>query len=142
MRAIQFQPEHLRRIKIQPRQSGFSFEGMGIEKYGEAMAANGPSWSLESDDGQIVACGGLFFQWEGRAVAWAFLSESSPMVALTRIAREILSACCIRRVEAWTDVDFPQAQRWIRMLGFSHEGRMASFSPDGHDMDLFSRVVI
>lgn len=136
---VQFEPSDLLGLQLQPAQADFA--PSITPEYAQAMAAAGPSWTLLAASGAVLACGGLFVQWEGRASAWAFLSPSTPMRAATRAAREMLDTCGIRRVECWVDVDFHAGQRWARLLGFNLEGRMAGFSPEGRDMDLYARVV-
>ena len=136
---VPFEPSDLLGLQLQSAQVEF---GSSISpEYAQAMASGGPSWSLLGPSGVVLACGGLFMQWEGRASAWAFLSPATPMRLATRCAREMLDSCGIRRVECWVDVDFQAGHRWARLLGFNLEGRMAGFSPEGRDMDLYSRVV-
>ncbi len=139
MSLVPFSPRHLIALspRLQPAQAGFS----GVSPaYGESMREHGPCWTLADSWGRPAACGGLFQQWEGRAIAWAFLAADAPMLEATRAARLVLDACGLRRVECWVEVDFQAGHRWAHLLGFEREGLMRSFSPDGRDHVLYARV--
>ena len=94
------------------------------------------------DDGKILAIAGLSPQWENRAIIWSLISSDSGdhFVAITRAAFNLLENCSFRRVEATVDVGFEQGHRWVKMLGFSVEGYMRAYRPDGADMILYARV--
>ena len=138
MSLVPFEARHI--ISLAPRlqSAQIGFPGLSLE-YGQAMRGNGPCWTLADLHGIPVACGGLFRQWEGRAIAWAFLAADAPMLEATRAAALVLDACDLRRVECWVDVDFQAGHRWARLLGFEREGLMRSFSPDGRDHILYAR---
>lgn len=127
------------RWRLQPSQAAWGVEKITPE-YAVNMVNGGPGWTLLDPFGAPTACGGFFTLWEGRALAWAFLAGSLSMVAVHRAAVAMLAAHGIRRVEAWVDANFQEGHRWARMLGFNLEGRMARFSPEGADMDLYARV--
>lgn len=95
-------------------------------------------------DGRVVACGGFCPLWEGNVRAWAVIAGDiggAGMVALTRVVRRGMDACTARRIEVEVDSQFPQAHRWVKMLGgFEWEGRMRKYSPDGRDCDRYARV--
>lgn len=139
MLAVPMHPADLLGMDLQPAQRDFA--PSITPEYAASMQQGGACWVIRAPSGAAVACGGLFHLWQGRAVAWAFLSPSAPMLEATRFAQKMLGESGIRRVECWVDVDFQAGHRWARMLGFNLEGRMAGFSPEGHDMDLYSRVV-
>lgn len=93
-------------------------------------------------DGKIIAIAGLAPQWEGRAIAWALLSNHSGdhFVRINREVRRFLIKSGIRRIEATVDVGFTQGHRWLKILGFEPEGYMKAYRPDGGDQILYSRV--
>lgn len=134
-----FDPSHLDGLEAQEAQRG-TFPA-GDPAYALSLIKAGPCWSVFVG-GRVVACGGLCAQWEGRAVAWAIISEGAPLVAVTRSAIHVLGLPGIpRRVECFVDVSFQEGIRWAEMLGFQREGLMRAFSPDGRDHLLFARVV-
>ena len=140
MSLIPFSPWHLLRIQpsLQPQQAGF--KGLESKAYADSLRSGGPCWTLADDWARPVACGGLFTQWDGRAIAWAFLTSHVPMLEATRRAREVLDMAGVRRVECWVDVDFKAGHRWAKLLGFEREGLMRSFCPDGRDNVLYARI--
>jgi len=94
----------------------------------DAMLAGTAMTVLRGD--RVLAFGGLATIWPGRACAWCFLSADIPIAAwvpATRLARAVLDASGIARIEADIRDDFPPAARWARMLGFCDEGPMPAY---------------
>jgi len=121
MRVVPFQPEHVLALKIQPRQS-HEYPIISREE-AERMLAAGPGFSAIGEDGTIYGAAGIIPQWPGRAIAWAmFAYNAGPhFVRITREVRRYLDTCGYERIEAAVDAMFPQAIRWIEMLGFERE---------------------
>lgn len=95
-------------------------------------------------DGRVVACAGLFPLWEGNVRGWALIAGDigpSGMFALHRAVKRAIDGCAARRIEVEVDTHFPQAHRWVKMLGgFEWEGTMRKYSPEGRDTDRYARV--
>lgn len=95
-------------------------------------------------DGRVVACGGFFPLWSGNVRAWAVIAADiggHGMLALTRAVRRAMAVSDARRIEVEVDTVFPQAHRWVRMIGgFEWEGTMRKYSPDGRDCDRYAMV--
>lgn len=132
---VPFQVEHLQGLRLQPAQAGSPLlapEQAGL--LGHAYTA--------LSEGEPVACGGLYELWPGRALAWTYLGASvgREFVALHRTVKRHLELAPWRRVEAYVEAGFPQGHRWVRTLGFTLEGFLRGFMPDGKDMVLYSRV--
>jgi hypothetical protein len=92
---------------------------------------------------EVVGCGGLAKQWEGRYIAWAFLAADLKQyfVPIHRAMKSMLDMQNHRRVEAYADVNFAEANRWLELLGFIKEGPpMKSFLPDGQDANMWVRL--
>ena len=91
-----------------------------------------------------MACAGLVEVWEGRAYAWAILSDNAGpyMLPLTREIRSKLAAAPFRRIEMAVDADFDAGARWAEMLGFRCEtpAPMAAYLPNGRAAYLYARV--
>lgn len=139
MRIVRFRPEHMAALRLQPAQTGFS-QYLNDLEYGRALANEWTFTALDKD--RVIGCGGAVEMWAGRAVLWSLLAEDAGrhFVSIHRAVSGFLSACPWRRVEASVDCEFEAGQRWIRLLGFQHEGRMRGYTPDGRDQDLFARV--
>lgn len=48
----------------------------------------------------------------------------------------------LSRVHATIRADFPNAEKWIKIVGFEKEGLMRCYGPDKEDHFLFAKVVI
>lgn len=126
-------------IALQPHQRSIEPQAATLE-YGTHLAAAGPSFTV-SDGAQIVACIGLIRQWEGCSRAYALLGESAGryMAPITKKVQRFLNGCGERRIEAAVESSFDAGHRWVRMMGFVHEGRMTKYWND-RDADLYARV--
>lgn len=93
------------------------------------------------DGDRVLAIGGVYKLWEDRGSAWGLLSDDigSAMPLIHKVVRRVLANSPLRRIEAQVAVEHEAGQRWVRLLGFKHEGRMTAFW-QGQDYDLFSRV--
>jgi len=134
-----FQPRHLESLVLQPAQAVFSrfFD----PEYGPSLQNAGPCFSaLEGDE--ILACSGIVKQWDNRAIAWALISGNAgnQFVRIHKAVKRFLDSTEFNRVEAYVDANFDAGHRWIQMLGFSREGYMREFMPDGHDAVLYARL--
>lgn len=139
MRIVRFDPRHFATLRLQPAQSEFGGYLADLE-YARALAAGHAFTAL--DDRGPIACAGVYELWPGRALAWGLIGASAGrhFVGIHRAVLGFLTAAPWRRVEASVDCDFQAGQRWIRLLGFSYEGTMRAYTPDGRDQDLFARV--
>lgn len=134
---VDFRPVHLARMRAQSAQ-------MAEIKHPEALAMPyGHSWTA-LDGEEPIACAGLVEVWEGRAYAWALLSEyAGPhLFTLTRVIRSRLASLRYRRVEMAVDAGFAAGCRWAQMLGFRRETPepMRGYLPNGHAAWLYART--
>ena len=134
-----FRPEHLAALRLQPAQASFGQYVADLE-YGRKLDNGHAFTGLDGD--RIVGCAGLVEMWENRAMAWALLAADAGrhFVTIHRAVAGFFEQAKWRRIEATVDSDFAAGQRWIKLLGFEHEGRLKAYSPDGRDHDLFARV--
>ena len=136
---VPFKAEHLAVMRLQDAQAHLS-EWITKEQ-GEALEALDSYTAMHN--GVPVGAAGIIPQWEGRSLAWSFLTQTGPkhFLAVHRAVKRALDACDVRRLEMTVDCDFPQAHRWARMLGFYMEcERMTHYSPDGRDSSLYVRI--
>ena len=112
----------------------------------EAMLATleaGNSWTLLSDEGAPIACGGIMVWWQGRYLCWAYLNAGSGgyMVAITKMVKKILGKAGPGRYELVVKADFAAGHRWAKMLGFEVEAPvMAQYGPNGEDCTGYVRI--
>lgn len=135
-----FKPEHLESLVLQPAQE-FARATVAEKGYGESLAKF-DSFTA-SVDGRVVACAGVIPMWNGRGDAWALIARdigAKGMHELHYAVLRYIRASSLRRVEACCDATFEQAHRWLMLLGFSYEGPLRKYFPDGRDGIRFAMV--
>jgi len=135
-----FIPAHLGLIKLQKLQMQLS-DWVSYEQ--ASTLAQFPSYTAFDGDTPIGAAGVMPI-WQGRAQAWAFLSEMGPQnfIKCHRAVKHFLDGCEVRRLEISVDCDFKQGHKWAEMLGFTLEcERMQHYSPDGQDCASYVRIL-
>lgn len=139
MMVVPYKPEHLVSMVLQPSQQ--YLQRYITPEVAESVAHHQAFSGLVGDE--VVGCAGVIKVWEGRGIAWAYLSHRSGphMVAITRAVKRFLDVCGLRRVEMAVDLEFEDGHRWANMLGFRLEaGRMAAYRSDGGTCSLYARV--
>lgn len=96
-------------------------------------------------DGEEYLCsGGLLIASDSKAFLWSVIDknvDAKRFYKIHKIAQRLLeSHSQIDRIEAVVDNEFEQGHRWIRLLGFSREGTMRRYYPDGQNADLYAKV--
>lgn len=98
-------------------------------------------------DGKVGAIIGAFQYWPGMIELWAVTSElmeESPLGfhrAALKIRDDAMLTFSCRRQQMTVRADFAKAIRWAGALGFSFEGLLRKYGPEGADYMMFSRVV-
>lgn len=139
MNVVSFKAEHLKMIEDAGGRTlfgPFPFQ----EGYAQ-MCADSAAWSI-FDGAQILGIGGVSQDHAAAGTAWSMLLPVTRgrMVGITRVARAILNACPLARVQAHAVVGFDLAHKWLDLLGFQREGLLRKFAPDGGDVLIFARV--
>lgn len=101
------------------------------------------AYTVFSDDGKVMACGGLADYWENRAEVWAVLNENvrPHFVALHGFAKRLLEYAPFRRIEAAVEKECQFGHRWVKALGFELEAPLLKrYLPNGNDCSLYARV--
>lgn len=132
---VAFHPDHIGMMTPQPGQVAEVSDYSAAAEYGQA-------WTLMLDG--PIACAGLVPMWNGRAYAWALLSDRAGkhMLTLTREIRSRLSSAGFARVEMAVDAGFYAGRRWAEMLGFECETPqpMKAYLPNGRPAYLYART--
>lgn len=138
---ITFRPcayEHVRYVEAQTKQHGEASMGIAEEIVAKSIAMS--AW----DSWRCIAAAGVFPVWDGRAVAWAVLSDHAcrHLVTITRRCLFVLNSYPAKRIEMTVQAGFPEAHRWALMLGFQQEtpNGMEHFFPNGNTGYLYARV--
>ncbi|MBX9867999.1 MAG: hypothetical protein K2Y14_13890 [Burkholderiales bacterium] len=78
----------------------------------------------------------------GRVMCCTLLSRDAAqhLLGITRIVQNGLQRISARRIEAVTQSNFEQGNKWLKLLGFQLEGTMRSYDYRGKDFNLYSIV--
>lgn len=115
-----------------------SLSGMTSARAGLLYERGGPAFT-GLVDGEVGGCAGVVLFWPGVGEAWAVLTETGrehPVQATELVRtglRTVIDGMRLRRVQADVSADFLPGHRWIRLLGFSYEGTMPRYGPNGED---------
>lgn len=139
LRPVPFVADHVFALDLQGAQRWH----MGTLARRAMIVMEGPYAFTLLDGATPIACAGVM-RFHAEAVrVWALLSSvitGATMIAVHRWATMFINGLPFRRVEATVSADFPQAERWVRQLGFLYEGTMRSFDERGVDAHLYARV--
>lgn len=120
------------------RQPEFEFS----DTYGAWLRDNSCcSYSIMHND-KVVGVGGAIEIWPGRAEIWLLLDKGAGrcMSGVHRIATRFIEALPHHRVETGCEIGWPEAHRWLKMLGFERESRARKYMPSGRDIDIYVRI--
>lgn len=140
MIVIPYQPAHLRSLLLQPAQAAMVSY---FDNPAYAKALNVPGKSFTAMDGErVLAIAGVIPIWKGRGEAWALLGGDirRHFLAIHHAVARFLDVCELTRIEAAVDADFPQGRAWVERLGFTYEGPLAKYTPDGRDCLRYARI--
>lgn len=135
-----FEASDLASIDLQPWQRQPEFE---LNKdYGEWLFENSYCAHTIISGDKVVGAGGAIELWPGRAEVWLLLDKSAGAVmsGVHRITTRFLDALPHARVETGCEVEWPEAHRWLKMLGFEHERTARKYMPSGRDIDIYVRI--
>ena len=97
-------------------------------------------------DGKIVGCGGIDILWEGVGEVWLMLTpyiNEKPKEGY-RCIREgfnkLIENNNLRRIQGYGRAGFHEAHIPFKHLGFSVEGKMKQYTPDGVDCIMYARI--
>lgn len=139
-----FLPVHAETMQLRAADMAF-VEGLGNMSLAIAHGLGRHPGITLMDDDQVVACGGVVLLWPGVGEAWM---RTSPLIeryplAVLRGTRNFLNAAFrvlgLRRLQCTVRDGYTPAVKWAERLGFSSEGRLRAYGPDGADYTMFSR---
>jgi len=139
---IPMMPIHVEDMTLQPGQMDMA-EIISEEGYSDWLASIPNSYSLMKD-GECLACGGIIEQFDGRALAWALISNKlngTDLILVTKLVKRELAKYNYKRIEAIVRDGFEQGHRWARLLGFRCEtpDGMLNWFNDGAKAYLYAR---
>ncbi len=138
MHVTDFDPTHILMMNVQPHQAWMRDS---IERgYGNVLLS-GACWTIWNGDTPI-ACMGRIPLWAGNEEVWTVFDRDAgaQMTPVFRETKRRIALPVCRRLQAYVDVEFAPAVRWMLLLGFTVEGRLTGYFPNGNDAFLFSLI--
>ena len=95
---------------------------------------------------RFIFCGGVLIYRAGFGEAWILCSEDVALYPRTvfKLMREYLQKVIndhsLYRVQATVRCDWPQAQRFVMMFGFTPEGILRKYGTDKSDYKMYARI--
>lgn len=135
---VPFKVQHLKKMRLQKAQGTLS----QYAEFMESICSYGQGFTAFDGD-TVLASAGMFEIWEGRSVAWAFLSEDATgklFLKVHRAVKAFLDMQNYRRMEMCVLASFDQGRRWAEALGFKQECLMRRYDHLGQDHYLYARV--
>lgn len=139
MIVVPFKAEHA--FAFQPQKSQLTFDHQITEQHAAYLETTLGFTGIVGE--KVVACSGVVPYWGDRGVAWALLAEDSGphFTAIHKAVFQFLETTHFKRVEAYVDLDFKPAHRWMKMLGFEVETPVAKrVLPSGKDGAVYVRL--
>jgi hypothetical protein len=136
MKIIPYEPQHLLMIKPQPSQES-------LERTPERAAQLAQYESFTGVVGdRVVAIGGLVELNPIRAYLYLIVTDEiqHQWTQLYRVARRLIDLALNDYIRLETLSAFPEADRWLELIGFQFEGVMRRAGPDGCDAKMYSIV--
>lgn len=137
---VPFKAEHAYAIDLQP----------GQQHWGALVKESGYCDFLEKRsraytallDGKAIGCAGIFETGLGSGSLWAIAARDSGrhFVTLVRAVQRLITLVPLRRLEATVERGFTPGCRALELLGFTCEGLMKKYGPDGKDHLRYART--
>lgn len=128
-------------MPVQHNQS-WTFEYVNRDEYAETLTSAGPAFALVVGNNIVLGAAGIWVLENHRGLAWALISDTigTDFIHFHKAVLNFLDNTNLQRVEMAVEVNFTQGVRWAKMLGFSLEGLMHKYYPNGNDAYLFARI--
>ncbi len=138
---VPFRAEHLQGLELQ-RSQAWTQDRLAVA---DQRTLEGPLSSTLMEDGHPLVCVGVVAFTEHRALLWTFFSGEVTAYNFRAVhswAKKFLQSLKFRRIEATTEVDFEQGNRWLKTLGFKREDKsgMTAFGVDGRSHALYALI--
>lgn len=135
MTVIQFNPDHLVKIRVKTIHTG------------EVPKTVMTDAVTVMDREQPVAIFGSFTFVPGVVHLWGLISDDvrQKPLAFHRVTRELLKyyekTAAPRRIQMDVKASYIEGQRWAKSLGFEYEGTMKRYGVNGEDFHLYGRAL-
>ena len=141
-----FQVSDIFEIKVRKEQSEFYQLPMDLETYGNMLYNGYEALTLIDKHGKIVWILGMYQISEHVAEAYFLTGDGfqetfreAPKLFVKGL-RDALHNNPFIRVQTWCKTDFPEAEKLIKVIGFTYEGTLRKASIDKQDIKIFSII--
>jgi RimJ/RimL family protein N-acetyltransferase len=142
MQIVPFEAAHLRMMNFQPAQQNLDTEY--LEEHAACLTRSNIAYTAV-ENGRVVASGGIVEKWQGVAFAWFFFDQDVGGRSFVHIHKTVQRFTRIllkeryHRIECTVDVEHREGRRWMDLLGFTLEGMLRKYGPDGRDHFIYAR---
>jgi len=145
---IPYEPLHaMWIIENMIREEDFQLSKMPeLEEYVFKWKEDGPAYTLAIKD-EIILCGGVMLIGWQRGEAWTLFAKNfrkypiSCFKACKWVIAEAIREHKLRRVQAVIEPCIDRAREFIERLGFTQEGTLRRFGPEGEDFAMYAKIV-
>jgi hypothetical protein len=133
-----FQPVDLQRVVLQPAQAWIRPH---LTREYSLRLAQDPAFTVTHGD-DVIACGGIARWPDARPLLWSLLARDTHgrFWEIHATAKRIIACYDEPQLSATVERSHIAGCRWLELLGFRFELRLAGFGPDGADHDLYVRA--
>lgn len=114
-----------------------------VKQYPE-LTARQPAYVAEWQN-KVIAGGGVVMFWEGVGEAWLMFAKDAEKCgtqlirAVSRMADIMMNKHGLKRLQAVVRTDFEKAIKLVELVGFTREGTLKNYCPDGADVYMYAR---
>lgn len=144
LRARDYKPEDFANTEFSPHEQCV-IQGQPIGEWAKIHGARGPAFTVVDEQDRVVFCAGVHHFWHGTGELWGLFSPlAKEYLETPTFAKELLGLGVIRfgyeRLQAVVNPEWPEAVKFIELLGFRKEADMKKYGPNGVDMALYAWV--
>lgn len=142
IRIERFRAEHLLALDVHGQQPELDQVPGERVALAHGYEAAGRCFTVLRDGAVPIMCAGILETHDDYATMWSALARDAgpAMLAITRRVRWFMATLPHARVDAVVRGRHSAAHRWMAMLGFAAEARLAAYFTDGDDAVIYRRV--
>ena len=145
IRIVPLELDHIKKLSDPSVMPGLGKIVGDIGLYWENIIATGTAYAGFLDQ-KLLGCGGYASPWPGVAEVWFWETpevHANPVATHNLIRRGLKymeQEKGMNRISCEVLVGNARAERWVKLLGFKHEGTMRKRGPNGSDFELYAKV--
>lgn len=144
LKARDYRPEDFSDTEFSPHEQ-CAIRGQPIGEWAKTHGKRGPAYTVVDPEGRVVFCAGIHHFWHGTGELWGLFSPLAGRYLETpKFAKQLLELGArqlgYERIQAVVNPEWPEAVRFIELLGFKKETAMKKYGPNGVDMALYAWV--